>query len=121
MRGPQLAVATLGAMLGASIWAFAVEITGAREPFDGSMPAYALASFAAGAASALPSPRYWWLGALSVYLGEQLYAFVAFPDTRVWFLFGLFVNALIPTWIFAAAGAFATRVVAKSRSGGEAR
>jgi len=48
-------------------------------------------------------PRHAWLAVPSVYLGEQLFAFVAYPDTRAWFLFGLFVNALIPTWLVSGA------------------
>jgi hypothetical protein len=103
----------VGLGLGALIWAFSVRVTGTREPFDGSMLYYAVATFAAGAASALPSPRHWWLALLSVYLGQHLYAFAAYPDTRAWFLFGLFVNALIPTWLYAAAGAFTTYLITR--------
>lgn len=81
---------------------------------------YAAATFAAGAIAALPSPRHWWLALLAVYLGQHLYAFAAYPETREWFLFGLFVNALVPTWLFAAAGAFSTYWLARrvTRRGG---
>lgn len=90
------------------IWAISVMATGQREPFDGSMTYYGLTMFAAGAVSAMPSPRHWWLGVISVYLGQHLYAFVAYPELREWFIFGLVVNLLYPTWLFAAAGGLAT-------------
>lgn len=107
-------VVIVGLGLGALIWALSVPVTGTREPFDGSMLYYSVATFAAGAASALPSPRHWWLALLSVYLGQHLYGFAAYPDTREWFLFGLVVNAVFPTWLFAAAGAFMTYLITRS-------
>jgi hypothetical protein len=103
----------IGLALGSLVWAISVPLTGQREPFDGPILYYALSTFAAGVLSALPSPRHWWLALLSVYLGQHLYAFVAYPDTRAWFLFGLFVNALVPTWLFAAAGALLVHLVAR--------
>lgn len=108
-----LAVFGLGLSLGASIWALSVSLTGEREPFDGPLLYYGAATFAAGALAALPSVRHWWLAVPSVYLGEHLFAFAAYPDTRDWFLVGLFVNALVPTWFFTAVGALFTRLVAR--------
>lgn len=106
-----LMVIFLGLTLGALIWALSIWVTGYREPFDGSMLYYACTTFLAGAASAMPSPRHWWVALISVYLGQHLYAFAAHPDLREWFLFGLVVNALVPTWLFAAAGALLTYAV----------
>lgn len=106
-------VAGLGLTLGALIWAAGAAVTGVREPFDGPLLYYGCATFAAGALATLPSPRHWWLAIISVYLGEHLYAFAAYPDTRAWFLFGLVVNALVPTWFFTALGALAMRLSAR--------
>lgn len=106
-------VAGAGLVLGALVWVISVPLTGQREPFDGPILYYAVSTFFAGALSAWPSPRHWWIALLSVYLGQHLYAFLAYPDTRAWFLFGLFVNALIPTWLFAAAGALLTYLVSR--------
>lgn len=106
-------VAASGLLLGALVWAISVPLTGHREPFDGSIVYYALSTFVAGALSAWASPRHWWLALLAVYLGQHLYAFVAYPENRAWFLFGLFVNALIPTWLFAAAGALTTFLISR--------
>ncbi len=108
-----LAVLILGLSIGASIWAVSVSLTGVREPFDGPLLYYATATFAAGALATLPSPRHWWLAVPSVYLGEHLFAFAAYPDTRDWFLVGLFVNALVPTWFFTAVGALVTGLAAR--------
>ena len=108
-----LAVFGVGLTLGASIWAVSVSLTGVREPFDGPLLYYGTATFAAGALATLPSARHWWLAVPSVYLGEHLYAFAAYPDTRDWFLFGLFVNALVPTWFFTAAGALVASLAAR--------
>lgn len=108
-----ISVIIAGLVLGALIWAFSVRITGTIEPFDGSMLYYAMATFAAGAASAIPSPRHEWLALRLVYLGQQPYAFAAYPDTRAWFLFGLVVNALVPTWLCTAAGAYTTYLIAR--------
>lgn len=109
-------VAVAGLILGALVWAISVPLTGQREPFDGSMLYYALSTFAAGALSAGLSPKHWWLALLGVYLGQHVYAFVAYPDTRAWFLFGLIVNALIPTWLFAAAGALMVYLISRLRT-----
>ncbi len=110
-------IAGLGLTLGASIWAASAAFNGVREPFDGPLLYYGSATFAAGAIATLPSPRDWWLAILSVYLGEQLYAFAAYPETRAWFLFGLVVNALIPTWFFTALGALSARFAARRLTG----
>lgn len=106
-------VAVGGLAFGALVWALSIPITGQREPFDGPILYYALSTFLAGAFGALPSPRHWWLGLLGVYLGQHLYALIAYPDTRAWFLFGLVVNAMIPTWLFAAAGALTVFLVSR--------
>jgi hypothetical protein len=74
---------------------------------------YGTATFAAGAIATLPSASHWWLAVISVYFGEHLYAFAAYPDTREWFLFGLFVNALVPTWFITALGALTTSFAAR--------
>jgi len=108
-----LAVIGLGMTLGASIWGLSASLTGVREPFDGPLLYYGMATFAAGSLATLPSFRHWWLAVPSVYLGEHLFAFVAYPDTRAWFLFGLFVNALVPTWFFTAVGAFVTSLAGR--------
>lgn len=107
------ATAVVGLTLGALIWAISVPVTGHREPFDGSLLYYTLSTFFAGALSAWPSPRHWWLALLGVYLGQHLYMFIAYPDTRAWFLFGLIVNALVPTWTFAAAGAVMVYLISR--------
>lgn len=106
-------VVVAGSVLGALVWAISVPLTGQREPFDGPILYYAVSTFVAGALSAWPSPRHWWIALLSVYLGQHLYAFLVYPDTRAWFLFGLIVNALVPTWLFAAAGALLTYLVSR--------
>jgi hypothetical protein len=98
-------VIVAGLACGAAVWALSIPLTGQREPFDSASLYYPMAMFIAGAVAALPAPRYWWLAVMSVFLGEHLYAFAAFPDTRAWFLFGIIVNALIPTWWSAAVGA----------------
>ena len=87
------------------MWALSVPLTGTREPFDSPSLYYPAAMLLAGVVAALPAPRYWWPAVLSVFLGEHLYAFAAFPDTRAWIFFGIVVNALIPTWWPAAIGA----------------
>lgn len=109
-------VITVGLFLGALVWAISVPLTGQREPFDGSMLYYGLSTFFAGAVSAMPSPSHWWIGLIAVYLGQHLFAFVAYPDMREWFLFGLVVNLLIPTWLFAAAGALTTYLISRWRA-----
>lgn len=110
---PRARVVGVGLGLGALVWALSIPLTGMREPFDGSIAYYAAATFLAGALAAIPSPRHWPLAILAVHVGQHLYAFAAYPDTRAWFLFGLVVNALLPTWAFAAAGALLTYAVSR--------
>jgi hypothetical protein len=59
----------------------------------------------AGLIAASLAPRYWWVAVIGIFLGERLYSFVMLPETRAWALFGMVVNALLPTWIPAALGA----------------
>lgn len=98
-------VSLTGLVCGAVVWALSIPLTGTREPFDSDTLYYPVAMFAAGVVATLPAPRYWWLAVIAIFLGEHLYAFVVFPDTRAWFLIGIFVNLLLPTWWTAAAGA----------------
>lgn len=98
-------VLAAGILCGAAVWGLSVPLTGVREPFDSPGFYYPVAMLVAGAIAALPAPRYWWLAVIAIFAGERLYAFAMLPETRGWFLFGLVVNALIPTWIPAAIGA----------------
>lgn len=109
--------AVVGLTLGALVWAFSIAATGHREPFDGDLTYYAITTFLAGACAAFVAPRRWWVAVVAVYLGQHLYAFAAYPDTRAWFLFGLIVNVLLPTWIPAAVGAFSAYAVWRIRVG----
>jgi hypothetical protein len=71
--------------------------------------------FVAGVMAALPAPRYWWLAVIAIFAGERLYAVVMLPETRSWFLFGLVINALMPTWWPAALGALGVYVTDRLR------
>ncbi len=96
-------------------------LTGVREPFDSDTLYYPIAIFLAGVVASLFGPRYWWLSIPAVFLGEHLYALVAYPDLRPWFLFGIVTNFIIPTWWPAAVGALlvfiADRLLTRRSSG----
>jgi hypothetical protein len=94
-----------GLLCGGVVWGLSVPLTGAREPFDSPSLYYPVAMLMAGVIAALPAPRCWWVAVIGIFLGERLYAFVMLPETRAWLLFGIVVNALIPTWLPAAIGA----------------
>lgn len=113
MKNKQKVWVTLlaGMMCGAVVWALAVPLAGVREPFDSNTEYYHVAMFISGLSAALVSPRHWWLAVLGIYIGERLYAFIMLPETRAWFLFGFFINLLIPTWLPAAFGAFCTYLI----------
>jgi hypothetical protein len=96
----------VGVLCGAAVWALSIPVTGAREPFDSPTMYYPAAMFCAGVVAALPAPGYWWAAVIGIFLGERLYAFAMLPETRPWLLFGIIVNALLPTWLPAALGAF---------------
>jgi len=94
-----------GLILGAAVSGLSLPLTGQREAFDASPAYYLSAAFIAGALATLPAPRFWWLAVFAVFLGEHIYYAAAYPDMRPWFLFGLIINAILPTWWSAAAGA----------------
>lgn len=94
-----------GVLCGAAVWGPSVPLTGMREPFDSPSLYYPVAMCLAGVIAALPAPRYWWVAVIGIFLGERLYSFVMLPETRAWALFGMVINALLPTWMPAAAGA----------------
>ena len=94
-----------GLACGATVRAVSPWVTGVREPFDSETLYYPIAIFSAGVIASGFGPRHWWLSIPAVFLGEHLYALVAYPDLRPWFLFGLLVNFVIPTWWPAALGA----------------
>jgi hypothetical protein len=60
---------------------------------------------ALGVVASLPGPRYWWLSVPAIFLGEHLYALIAYPDLRPWFLFSIVINFTVPMWWPAAVGA----------------
>ena len=98
-------VIVAGLLLGAAVSGLSLPLTGQREAFDASPAWYLTAAFLAGALATLPAPRFWWLAVLAVFLGEHAWYAAAYPDMRPWLLFGLLVNAIVPTWWSAAAGA----------------
>jgi len=110
-----------GILGGLAVWALSVPLTGMREPFDAPGLYYPLAMFLCGIGAALPAPRYWWLAVIGIFLGERLYAYLLLPDTRVWLLFSVLINVLVPTWLPAAAGALGVYAVHRwqTRRGGE--
>lgn len=98
-------VIALGLLLGAAVSGLSLPLTGQREAFDASPAYYLTAAFLAGALATLPAPRFWWLAVLAVFLGEHAWYAAVYPDMRLWLLFGLLVNAIVPTWWPAAVGA----------------
>lgn len=94
-----------GLVLGAAVSGLSLPLTGQREAFDASPAYYLSAAFIAGALATLPAPRFWWLAVFAVFLGEHAWYAAVYPDMRPWVLFGLVVNAIVPTWWSAAAGA----------------
>jgi hypothetical protein len=98
-------VILLGLTLGAAVSGLSLPLTGQREAFDASPAYYLCAVFLAGALATLPAPRFWWLAVVAVFLGEHIYYAAAYPDMRPWFLFGLLINAILPTWWATATGA----------------
>jgi hypothetical protein len=108
-------VAAVGLASGAAVYAGSLPITGYREPWDGPVLYYAATTFTAGALSSWVAPRHSVLAVAAVYLGQHLYAYFAHPETRPWLLFGLAMNAVVPTWIFTAAGAVTVRLLARRR------
>lgn len=98
-------VIALGLILGAAVSGLSLPLTGQREAFDASPAYYLTAAFLAGALATLPAPRFWWLAVFAVFLGEHAWYAIVYPDMRPWVLFGLVVNAIIPTWWPAAVGA----------------
>lgn len=109
----------LGVALGAMLAGLALPLTGHREAFDASPAYYLTATFIAGILATLPAPRFWWLAVIAVFLGEQICYAVAYPEMRAWFLFGLIINAILPTWWSTAVGAllvfFSARAIEKRR------
>lgn len=101
----------IGLGCGALVWALSIPLAGVREPFDSDGLYYPAAMFLSGVVTATFSPRHWWLAVIAIFIGERIYAFVMLPETRDWLLFGIVVNALIPTWLAAALGAVAVFVV----------
>ena len=95
----------VGSLCGAAVWALSIALTGMREPFDANTFYYPAAMFLSGIVAASFSPRHWWLAVIGIFAGERLYSFVMLPETRDWLLFGIVINALVPTWIPAAIGA----------------
>lgn len=98
-------VILLGLILGAAVSGLSLPLTGQREAFDASPAYYLTAAFLAGALATLPAPRFWWLAVFAVFLGEHAWYAAAYPDMRPWVLFGLVINAIVPTWWSAAVGA----------------
>lgn len=98
-------VVLAGLTCGAIVWGASPLLTGMREPFDSDTLYYPVAIFFSGVVASLPGPRYWWLSVPAVFLGEHLYALIAYPDLRPWFVFGIVINFIIPTWWPAAVGA----------------
>lgn len=111
MKRDAARVIFVGLTSGALLGGLALPLTGHREAFDAHFAYYLGTTFAAGVISTLPAPRFWWLAFPFVFLGEHLYYFAAFPDMRPWFLFGIIINAQIPTWWTAATGALAVFLV----------
>lgn len=115
---------SLGIALGAMIAGLALPLAGQREAFDASPAYYLTATFVAGVLATLPAPRFWWLAVLAVFLGEQIYYVVVYPEMRAWFLFGLIINVILPTWWSTAVGAllvfFSARAIAARRRRGSA-
>ena len=93
-----------GMILGATVSALSLPLTGHREAFDASPLYYLTAMFFAGALATLPRPRFWWLAVVAIFFGEHIYYALVFPEMRPWFLFGLAMNAIMPTWWAAALG-----------------
>lgn len=110
-----------GSFCGAAVWGLSIAVTGVREPFDSNTLYYPAAMFLSGILASSFSPRHWWLAVIGIFAGERLYAFVMLPETRDWLLFGIVVNALVPTWLPAALGAIGVfitdRWLAKRRGG----
>lgn len=98
-------VIALGLLLGAAVSGLSLPLTGQREAFDAGPAWYLTATFLAGALATLPAPRFWWLAVFAVFLGEHAWYAAAYPDMRPWVLFGLVINAIVPTWWPAAVGA----------------
>jgi hypothetical protein len=98
-------VIVAGLLLGAAVSGLSLPLTGQREAFDASPAWYLTATFLAGALATLPAPRFWWLAVLAVFLGAHAWYAAVYPDMRPWLLFGLVINAIVPTWWPAAVGA----------------
>jgi hypothetical protein len=104
-------VVLAGIACGSIVWGLSVPLTGMREPFDAPGLYYIAATFTAGVLATLPAPRYWWAAVIGVFLGEQIYAFVMLPETRLWLLFGILMHVLMLTWVPKAVGALIVYIV----------
>jgi len=97
------------------------QLTGMRELFDSPSFYYPAAMCLAGMLAVLLAPRYWWVAVIGIILGDRVYSFVMLGETRPWVLFGPVVNALLPTWMPAVAGAAGVFLLSRQltrRSGG---
>jgi hypothetical protein len=106
----------IGMACGAVVWALSIPLTGVREPFDSSSAYYPVAMFLSGALAAWVSPRHWWLAVIGIFIGERLYGYAMLPEGRDWLLFGIVINAIIPTWLPAAVGAIAVYLLHRWRT-----
>jgi len=100
---------------GALVWALSIPITGFREPFDSPSLYYMISMLLAGIIATLPSPKYWWLAVIGIYLGERFYALIFLPETRGFFLLGLILNLLFLTWVPSMVGALITKFLLRQR------
>jgi hypothetical protein len=114
-RGAWLAL-VIGIACGVIVWALSMPLAGVREPFDSNTAYYPVAMFVSGAVAAAASPRHWWLAVIGIFLGERLYGYAMLPEGRDWLLFGIVINAIIPTWLPAAMGAITVYIWDKYRS-----
>ena len=104
-----------GVICGGLVWAFSIPVTGFREPFDAPPLYYIATIFVSGVIATLPGPRYWWLAVIGIYLGERFYGLIFMPELRDYFLFGLIMNIVIPTWLPSFFGALTVRYLLRRK------
>ena len=76
--------AGLGFGLGALLWHFSPDLFGRKEPWDASVGIYLTCIFIFGLVSAIPSPRHFLIGPLSIFIGQFSYIWIVHGPGNLW-------------------------------------
>jgi len=94
MKSRYLLNLVIGVTAGFLIWLLSMPLIGQAEPWDGEgvgFVYYPLALLLAGVLSALPSPKYFVVGSLGVFLGQLIQIILFQPSGGLWLVGLVFI------------------------------